>query len=91
MSIAEELEQRLWYLADPQVKWVPRTPNDFYEACLVLGGCALSNLTQAWLNGFCLDYDGCWAVCFNDDTCNRREQVLWMLEEAIDQARWEGV
>lgn len=99
-TIAQEIENRMWYLADPAVRWVPRHPN-VGESCLlydalVTGGVALS--TQAlsysatnWLDEFIHDVEGVWATTFNDRRARSRDDVIERLEEAVDQARWEGV
>ena len=94
MTVAQELEDRLWYLADPKVKWVQRWPVGA-EVCLVRGngvrsGLAFSPTANDWLIEFVRLYAGMLPSYFND-RARRREEVLWLLEEAVEQARWEGV
>ncbi len=99
--IETDLEQRMWYLADPKVKWVPGCPHDADQACLVYDGrrgavggiqSGISESTFCWLGEF-VPADGplgAHAVWLNDSLPDR-DSLIWWLEEMIDQAAWEGV
>ena len=98
-TIADELEDRLWYLADPAVVWVPGEPHGG-ESCLIMDvvgetSWIISYDAELWLRGFVIDYQSDqqnrqpWLSEWNEG--RTRDEVLWMLEEAVDQARWEGV
>lgn len=101
MTIARELEARLFELADPKTKWVQDSPRNPGEQCLVVrypeGGVRNWQVpweieTSTWLREFVSGYaDGMTPTGFNDRVAKSRDEVLWMLQEAIDQARWEGV
>lgn len=97
MTIAQELEERMWYLADPKVRWVQGNPVELNESCLLHDGIAtypgFSPEARRWLDEFCYYYVGASAsaMTFNDVTAKTRRDVILMLEEAIDQAKWEGV
>ena len=97
-TIADELEDRLWYLADPAVVWVNHLPHNG-QSCLILDAqhshdhirdiFGMSKAARLWLEKF-LDVD-CQSPAIFNDHCRTRDEVLWMLEEAVEQARWEGV
>jgi hypothetical protein len=98
-TIAQELEERLFYLADPDVTWVRGNPQRSGQACMVHDGVgghlaaisALSLPARAWLRNFMLDVEDELPTQFNDHHAKSRWNVLERLEEAVDQARWEGV
>lgn len=109
--VASELRDRLFYLADPKVRWVRGLPQRSNQSCLLydhVGGAeisvALTPTTETWLYDFVFKYtdgefvgDPLWPgtdlgvdpVEFNETSS--RQEVLWMLEEAVDEAIWEGV
>jgi len=116
MTIAQELEDRMWTLADPAVEWVKRCPYSPGEACLVCDAPPLEakkhqwvmpskkhqwvmpSSAQQWLDHFIAEYAleggaayACGGVMWNDHPNRTLDQVLWMLEEAVDQAKAEGV
>lgn len=105
MSISKELENRLFYLADPKIVWRRGQPCKSGQACLVedfdpVRGVTVDGLTitaQFFLDRFVRYYAANdadsfpTAVGFNDQIAKSRQEVLWMLEEAIAEAKEQGV
>lgn len=112
-TIAQEIEGRLFYLADPAVRWVRRAPTVEGCSCLTHDGPSTETVWSGpaykFLTGFVSDYaayaarrinDGArrqstpglggWLVEFNL-TVASREALLWMLEEALDEALEQGI
>jgi hypothetical protein len=105
-EIVQELTDQLAYLSDPEVVWVPACPDDG-QSCLVVSiptgdvDCvyAFSNPTVQFLTRFLTEYDRSDydlnelidPVEWNDHYAKSRDEVLWMLEEAIDLAEALGV
>lgn len=101
MTIAQQLEARLFELADPAVTWVQHPPSWPGEQCLLIRRLGVPDRPVAvfehkvyeWLTEFIRDYSDSsqTAGWWKDRTAQSREDVLWMLQEAIDEAKWEGV
>lgn len=100
-KVADELEGKLWEVAGPG--WVRYCPNAVGETCLVVTKVSdiayvdsrdnwvwLSSTTELFLAEFIQDYSD-WAgpIAFND--YSTQEEVVWMLEEAIDEAKELGL
>lgn len=92
MTIAQELEDRMWYLADPATRWVNGLPVNS-QSCLLYDGPSLGMSRDAanWLRTFFYATEDVDPVGFNDAPGRTRDDVIERLQEAVDQARWEGV
>lgn len=107
MKISEEIDRQICILSDPKVKWVQHEPYaSSNQACAViyypkknpLKVFILSKETMEWLSRFVELYVyGSKQVYeysisrWNDYSAGSRQEVIWMLEEAYDQALWEGL
>jgi hypothetical protein len=97
MSIADDLEKVLFGVAD---KWCQGTADNGNGYHCLVGWTGLverghpytNTNCETYLNDFLSDYTdyrNCTAIGFNDS--HTHQEVIWMLEEAIDDARERGL
>ncbi len=95
MTIAKEIEDQLMYLADPTTRWVKYFPHLKFEACAARRSClvlhkGLSSKAIDFVESVLdSDYDSIFQ--WNDVFAQSKQEVIWVLEEALDIAEKEGI